>query len=204
MNDNSSPTKPGRRRLAKGGLAVPVVLASLTTKNAFAALPYNCFLSGKLSNNMSPFGPAGRTTSRSCALPSNRTQVQSNLRDDLTTFSSVFGIDIYVNANGKLSPNAGGSTPRPLATLYQMLTKESAGPNPVPNLLTLQQAIVVYRNAVAFPPPNDMVPLTTTQVIALAQAVNRGGSYTYTDGASMATKTFTTPQIVAYFAELSA
>jgi hypothetical protein len=45
-----------RRRLAKGGLAAPVVLATLASKNALAAAPYNCTISGQLSGNTSSHG----------------------------------------------------------------------------------------------------------------------------------------------------
>lgn len=45
-----------RRRLTQGGLAVPVVLATLAGKNALAAAPYNCTVSGMLSGNTSSHG----------------------------------------------------------------------------------------------------------------------------------------------------
>ena len=45
-----------RRRLTKGSLAAPVVLATLSSKNALAAVPYNCTVSGKLSGNTSSHG----------------------------------------------------------------------------------------------------------------------------------------------------
>lgn len=46
-----------RRNLTKGGLAVPIVLATLASKNALAtSAPYNCTISGKLSGNTSSHG----------------------------------------------------------------------------------------------------------------------------------------------------
>lgn len=47
---------PTRRRLAQAGLAAPVVLATLASKNALAATPYNCTVSGMLSGNTSSHG----------------------------------------------------------------------------------------------------------------------------------------------------
>lgn len=52
------PTDESRRRLAKAGLAVPVVLASLASKRALASVPYNCTVSGQLSGNTSSHGSA--------------------------------------------------------------------------------------------------------------------------------------------------
>jgi len=54
MNDPVSKPKTDqpdvfRRRLAKGGLAVPVVLATLASKPVLGAAAYNCTISGKLS-----------------------------------------------------------------------------------------------------------------------------------------------------------
>ena len=47
---------PTRRRLTQAGLAAPVVLATLAGKNALAATPYNCTVSGMLSGNTSSHG----------------------------------------------------------------------------------------------------------------------------------------------------
>lgn len=52
-----------RRRLTQGGLAAPVVLATLASKSALAAAPYNCTISGKLSGNTSSHG-----TDQPCAI----------------------------------------------------------------------------------------------------------------------------------------
>lgn len=48
-----------RRRLAKGGLAAPVVLATLASKSVLGAAPHNCTISGKLSGNTSSHGVEG-------------------------------------------------------------------------------------------------------------------------------------------------
>ena len=98
MNANHQPQNPSRRRLARGGLAAPIVLASLTTKHAFASNLYHCTVSGQMSGNMSPFGP-NKNPGASCATGMNRAQVMAALQNDSTTFASVFGVDIYY-ANG--------------------------------------------------------------------------------------------------------
>ncbi len=207
MNDQTTLTNPSRRRLAKGGLAVPVVLASLTSKNAFAALPYHCFVSGQLSNNQSAFGPNQQTANQSCTLPLNNARVQSALQNDRTTFSSVFGIKIYVRTNNTLTTSAidSNNNPLPEATLLQVLKLTNAtfsGNNPVPNLVPLKQAVVLYKNALVYPPPNDLVPLTTAQIIGLAQARYNNGSYTVKT--SIGDKTYTSAQIDTYFNQLAA
>lgn len=47
-----------RRRLVKGGLATPAVLATLASKQVLGSAPYNCSMSGKLSGNVSGHGKA--------------------------------------------------------------------------------------------------------------------------------------------------
>jgi hypothetical protein len=50
----SPPVNETRRRLTQGGLAAPVVLATLKSANALAgSTAYHCTISGKLSNNAS-------------------------------------------------------------------------------------------------------------------------------------------------------
>ena len=50
------PVDATRRRLTQAGLAAPVVLATLASKNALASAPYNCTISGQLSGNTSTHG----------------------------------------------------------------------------------------------------------------------------------------------------
>lgn len=50
------PINAARRRLTQAGLAAPVVLATLASKNALATAPYNCTISGQLSGNTSTHG----------------------------------------------------------------------------------------------------------------------------------------------------
>jgi hypothetical protein len=50
------PIDATRRRLTQAGLAGPVVLATLASKNVLASTPYNCTISGQLSGNVSSHG----------------------------------------------------------------------------------------------------------------------------------------------------
>lgn len=45
-----------RRRLAKGGLAAPIVLGTLLSRPVLGAAPYNCTISGQISGNVSSHG----------------------------------------------------------------------------------------------------------------------------------------------------
>ena len=56
--DDSQPPDPLRRRLAKGGLAIPVVLSTLGSKPVLGQGPSNCTCSGQLSGNVSSPGMA--------------------------------------------------------------------------------------------------------------------------------------------------
>lgn len=64
MQQPLPPQNPARRRLAKGAVAVPAVLASISTRNALANPIYGCTVSGKMSGNASP--AARNKTDKSC------------------------------------------------------------------------------------------------------------------------------------------
>ncbi len=73
MEHNESHTSPPavnetRRQLTKTALATPVVLATLSSRNALATnVPYKCTISGKLSNNTSaPGGKSCTSLGKSC------------------------------------------------------------------------------------------------------------------------------------------
>jgi hypothetical protein len=94
-----------RRRLAKGGLAAPIVLATLASKHALADPLYACTVSGKLSNNTSPHGPnpdgnntcdTGETadtwgSTDKTVWPSELQDVSGNVK----SFKDVFGLDLF-------------------------------------------------------------------------------------------------------------
>lgn len=56
QQDTRAPINEKRRRLAKGGLAAPVVLGTLMSRPVLGAAPYNCTVSGQLSGNTSSHG----------------------------------------------------------------------------------------------------------------------------------------------------
>lgn len=210
MNDNSAPTNPARRRLARGGLAAPVVLASLTTKNAFAAtLPYACFVSGKLSNNLSPYGPNPTGNQNpECPLQSSTTQTSSRLQGDTTTFNSVFNnLSIYIRASnpqlGRLTTSPGTSsqsnTP---ATLYQVLTGTNAtgGNSPVPNLPRAQKYVTIYFNAKGVTTTTGVQPLTQSQALQLINAEIAGTGTTIST--SMGDLTLTAGDVSSYINQM--
>lgn len=64
----SPPVNETRRRLTQGGLATPVVLATLASTNALAgSTSYHCTISGKLSNNAShPGAKSCSSMGKSC------------------------------------------------------------------------------------------------------------------------------------------
>ncbi len=178
MNANQTPTNPARRRLAKGGMAAaPVVLASLSSKNAFA-LAYQCFPSGKLSNNTSAFGPnPERDNNPSCTLNSSTAQATSALNGNPTTINSLFnGVAVYrrppdSSGNVLLTTNPNGQNVA--ATLYDVLVgKNATGQNqpPVQNLDVLKKAVVIYFNAKGLNGTTDTQPLTEAQAIQLINA----------------------------------
>lgn len=57
------PVDEKRRRLAKGGLAAPIVLGTLLSRPVLGAAPYNCTISGQMSGNVSSHGKPVSCTS---------------------------------------------------------------------------------------------------------------------------------------------
>lgn len=190
----NEPIDLSRRRLAKTGLAAPIVLATLASKNALAA-PYSCTVSGKLS------GGSTHTAAPSCKLGQSAATLAGGLTNDTTTFLSAFGLDLYYYKGGT-TPKIGnstvpGSSP---ATLYQILTVSSE-----PNILTrkptdlpfAKMAVMLYLNA---PVSGDIYPLTKAQVVAMFTAAIQGNNYT--GSTSMGSFTWTPAQVKSYFSEL--
>lgn len=115
---NETENKPvdlSRRRLAKSGLAAPVVLASLASKNALASVPYRCTISGKLSG-----GSTHSATEGTCdfgSTPSEWAQTNrsswptalKSLSGNVKSFSEVFSYNgfykLQKQPSGYLGPN---------------------------------------------------------------------------------------------------
>ncbi|MEO8249858.1 MAG: hypothetical protein ABI589_10850, partial [Burkholderiales bacterium] len=173
MQNDPQPTNLSRRRLAKGGMAAPVVLASIASKNAFATAPYLCTISGKMSNNMSPHGPAGSTTQPNCKIGGSKTAVQRKLTGDNTTFQSIFSSPTplyFTNGNNQSATllagqQRNGAQDWQSATAYSILklTDSDVDPSAPPKeLLLARQAIVLRANAIAN--PGDRYPVQASVV----------------------------------------
>lgn len=203
MNADQKPTNPSRRRLTRGGMALPVVLASLASRNAFAAAPYRCTISGKLSNNLSPFGP-NRDPSATCKLGSGRRQTSSLLHSDQTPFSSVFAppYAYYANGTNETATQIAGAPFKKdsqAATLLQVIKLTGGGGlQPAVDLDFAQVAVVLYNNAPTG--SSDNYPLTRPQVVAMYNAATRNSNYNGTT--SMGDFTWTPTEIRSYFYEL--
>ncbi len=109
---NETETKPvdlNRRRLTKSGLAAPVVLASLASKNALASVPYRCTISGKLSG-----GSTHSTTEGTCDFgksptewsDTNKNQWAANLMtgNNIKLFSDIFSYTGFYKLKKKALP----------------------------------------------------------------------------------------------------
>lgn len=203
MNDPVSrpeANKPdlSRRRLAQGGLALPVVLATLASKPVLGAAPYNCTISGALSGNTSSHGQEQTCSSlgRSPGYWKTHETVWPSI-DPNAAFKSVFA-DAYwwipQNANAvELCPTQYvNCTPDP--TLLQVLNS-TAGMRPNLNYPALGRAAVAsLLNAYEFAPD---YPLTPSQVIAMFNAVYLGGTYPINP-----TTSWSASQVMIYFESL--
>src|SRR4030095_6701924 len=89
--DDAEPPDRLRRRLAKGGLAIPVVLSTLGSRPVLGQVPYICTMSGKASGNTSHPG----------------TQVDCATGDAPSTYLAQGGTDLDIPFN---SLSSEGST----------------------------------------------------------------------------------------------
>ncbi len=167
-----------RRRLTRGGLALPVVLATLASKPVLGAPPYNCTISGQLSGNTSTHhqqetcSALGRSPGYWKTHPRAWPRIDPN-----APFNSVFA-DAYwwisqnANAVELCPPQYLNCAPDP--TLLQVLTT-TAGMRPNLNYPALaRSAVASLLNSYEFAPN---YPLTPNQVVAMFNAVYLGGTY---------------------------
>lgn len=167
-----------RRRLAQGGLAAPVVLASLASKSALAAAPYNCTISGKLSGNVSSHG-----TDQPCSGLGLSPGYWKNIAqhpwpgiDPNAPFNSIFA-DVYwfkvqnTNSFKLAAPGTFGYTANP--TLSQVLNS-GGGMDASPYPALGRAAIASYLNSRADTLLPDF-PLQPQQVVEMFNAVFTGG-----------------------------
>jgi hypothetical protein len=176
MNDQTGSSKAEqpnvlRRRLAKGAVAAPVVLASLASKpvlahfNGVGGVPWVCTLSGQLSGNMS-----GHTI-ESC---DEGTTTRAGLTSDFSagglganTIKQLFpsvGEDLFFRfdaAPNALTLQSGPGTS--VATVYQVLTTNTGS---LSDEDYAQRALVILLNARGLT-DNSLYPLTEGQAIKL-------------------------------------
>ena len=146
-----------RRKLTRAALAAPVVLGTLASKQALGNVPYQCTVSGVLSNNMSVVHQGGNCSTLGLS-PGCWKQNDVNWARK-TLFTSIFG--------------SGGGVPS-TATMIQVLCVQSYGKNgnPCSNggiMPFARSAVANYLNATYLGAPANF-PLTTSQVVAMFQA----------------------------------
>lgn len=189
-----------RRRLAKGGLAAPVVLGTLLSRPVLGAAPHNCTISGQLSGNVSTHGtPVDcKTLGRSPGYwkqPQKASEwpaplVYATVADGQCATSSVIGTrfngfsmtgtaalaNAFKCSSGVvLDPNDAnfGATNTKKATMVQVLST-GGGLNDTAIKALGRATVASLLNSVKFAPD---YPLTPAQVIAMFNAVYQGGKY---------------------------
>jgi hypothetical protein len=180
---NDSVTKPTadqpnalRRRLAKGGLAAPVILATLASKPVLGTdVPWNCTLSGQLSGNAS-----GKTEESCNTIGKGQNAWFSNPYpfDDTKTLTD-WGVTNHFYMTGTdpaatLTSTVTGT----VANLHQILDSALATPS---GLEYERKAVVLLLNAKNNTDPSNNYPLTEGQAKGLFEAVASGGTFTDTD-----------------------
>lgn len=146
MFDQSKIQKPEqpnamRRQLTKGGLAVPVVLASLVSKPVLAdpvlGVPWNCTISGQLSGNVS-----GHVTAACTSLGQShevlKTQYPRLGNTIITDFPALTSNYIFIDGTNLTFTNTFAE-----ATIGQALN----GATSTTELLYAQKALVLLLNA---------------------------------------------------------
>ncbi len=163
-----------RRRLAKGGLAAPIVLASLVSKPVLALpgnpapAPYTCTISGQLSGNTSSHEVASCNT-----LGQGQSEWLANPYTDTNPATlSGFGVPDYFFFDGT---NLSTSSSYPVATIHQILSL------PAPTgLESAKKAVVLLLNAKNNTDPT-IYPLTESQAQRLFIAAATNTSFIDTD-----------------------
>ena len=192
------PVDLGRRRLTQGGLAGSVLLASFISKNALAA-PYQCTMSGLLSNNLSPKGPL---TSQSCDLGPGADDLVGEganwwgVGKDLP-FSDVFD-DVYhkvTTGEGDLATTVlvAASLGGTKATLGDVISLGGGSPPP-PNLELGRAAIAAY---VGWSKEGANYPLTDLQIRRMFNDTVLGGEHHFST--SLGTVKLNAAEVLAYF-----
>ncbi len=204
-----------RRRLTKGGLAAPIVMGTLLSRPVLGAAPHNCTISGQLSGNASPRGtPVNcKTLGRSpeywkthqtwpapfaWGAPAPGECPGQNTTGTLFNGFTINGATLEIAFKCKdgavLDPMASNfNTVTSAATMLQVLNT-GGGLNDT-TIAALGRATVASLLNSVFYAPN--YPLTPEKVIAMFNAVYKGGSY-YVNP----TTPWNRDQVKAYFESL--
>jgi len=184
-----------RRRLTKGSLAAPIVLATLASKNALAAAPYQCTISGILSGNTSapaqttPCNQLGRSPGywknhNNWPSPCIYGAPSAGNCPNASTVGTIFNgfsiggatfADAFKCKNGTVvdPSQANWATASAKATMLQVL-KTGGGLNDTAIAALGRAAVASLLNSLEF--AGDY-PLKPEQVIAMFNAVYMGGVY---------------------------
>lgn len=168
------PVNEQRRRLAKGGLAAPVVIGALLSRPVLGAAPHNCTISGQMSGNVSTHVQGICSTLG--ASPTTWKTKTSTLVNKDALFTAVGFTDTYWKRDSNNRIRKPSSAPDTVATFLQVLVNvEATNATIKPSNLPLGRAAVAsYLNALEYAPN---YPLSTAQVVAMFNAVIGGGSY---------------------------
>lgn len=197
-----------RRRLAKGGLAAPIVMGTLLSRPVLGAVPHNCTVSGQISGNVSThlqgncpsLGAGGisywlkdtqdaTVTFWKQEIPSwvevisnnqTNTRVFENTLKNGSKFSAVY------------TPFGGGNTND--VRLFHVLKGNVAGGIQGPNISLGQEAVVTLLNSLHGTKGGNMFPIASNDVILMFNAVIGGGTYLPTG--------WTAAQVLTYFQSL--
>lgn len=186
-----------RRRLAKGGLAAPIVLGTLLSRPVLGAAPHNCTISGQMSGNVSTH-VQGVCSTLGASPTAWKTQTGTSVNKE-ALFKAVGFTDTYWKRTSNdriMKPSSPSNDPAgTIATLQQVLANDLVNDT---SLLPLNHplgraAVASYLNAIEYAPN---YPLSTAQVVAMFNAVIGGGIYDPTGVNWSAT------QVKAYFDSL--
>ncbi len=183
-----------RRRLAKGGLAAPIVIGTLLSRPVLGAAPYNCTISGQISGNVSSHG-APVTCNTLGASPTTWITKTSTVVNKTVLFTSVGFSDTYWIRTSDSKIIKPGSATGSVATFQQVLanTEDTDVLYKPLNLPLGRAAVASYLNAIEYAPN---FPLTTAQVVAMFNATIGGGMYDPTG------VNWNAAQVQAYFESL--
>lgn len=182
-----------RRRLAKGGLAAPIVIGTLLSRPVLGAAPHNCTISGQISGNVSTHVQG--TCSELGATPTTWITQTGTVVNKTVLFTSVGFTDTYWIRTSDSKIIKPSSAPDSVATFQQVLanTEDTDVLYKPANLPLGRAAVASYLNAIEYAPN---FPLTPAQVVAMFNATIGGGMYDPTG------VNWNAAQVQAYFESL--